>query len=211
MQTIHCNDGTKLEVGDEEYSQFRDWLTIDEDLSQRISELFWLDMFVGYRRSSLDCIAVLNTIKNLEIGELPNGVRPATPFERKPLIGLWHKQYYSGANLSYNVVDELEEGDPEGIFERVKDENIDAGEQSKQFLGKAMKLVRRSLKNRAEDPEKGLTGEWIIFTITDTGNLYLSLGYHYSGHSSKQRDQFLIDRIKKYCVPEFPDALAFVE
>lgn len=95
MPIIHCSDGTQLEIGDEEYAQFRNWLTVDPNLAQRISKLFWWDMFVGYKRSSLNCTAVLDTVKNLENGEPKNGVKPASQFRRPPLNGLWHKHHYS--------------------------------------------------------------------------------------------------------------------
>lgn len=205
MPIIHCSDATQLEAGDEEYGRFRDWLAVDSNLAKRISELFWLDMFVGYKRSSLNCRAVLDTVKNLERGERKNGVKPASEFKRPPLKGLWHKHHYSGQNLPMNVVTNLSKERLNEVAERLKEEGIPEVEQSKRYLGEAMKVVTDSLADRSACQR--LTGEWIIYAKSDAGNLYLSLGYHDPERPSKDRDEFLIKRIREHCVSEFPDTL----
>ncbi|SOE18833.1 hypothetical protein SAMN05877838_3777 [Hoeflea halophila] len=209
MPMIQCSDGTHLEAGEDEYVQFRDWLAVDSDLAQRISELFWLDMFVGYKRSSLDCRSVLETVKNLEKGEPKNGVRPASEFTRPPLKGLWHKHHYSGPYLPMNVANNLPDEMLKELVENLKTEDISPEEQNRRCLGEAMKLVKHSLADRSADQR--LTGEWIIFAKSDAGNLYLSLGYHKIGRPAKGRDEFLIGRIREHCVNEFPNILRLKE
>jgi len=204
-----CSDGSIIDITDEEFSSFRDWLKVEPDLEQRISQLFWLDMLIGYKKSSLNCQAVLDTVKNLEEGEPKSGVRPATRFKRPPLKGLWHKHHYSGANLPMNVANNLTEEKIADVAERLKGEDFAPEDMEARYRGEAMKLVTSSLAHRSQN--QSLTGEWIIFAKSDAGNLYLSLGHHDLGCPPKNRDQFLIDRIKKHCLLEFPDVRNLIE
>jgi hypothetical protein len=210
-----CSDGSNIDITDEEFSSFRVWLKVEPDLEQRISQLFWLDMFIGYKKSSLNCQAVLDTVKNLEEGEPKSGVRPATRFKRRPLKGLWQKHHYSGANLPMNVANNLTKGklaevaEVAEVAERLKGEDFAPEDREARYRGEAMKLVTSSLAHRSQN--QSLTGELIIFAKSDAGNFYLSLGYHDLWCPSKNRDQFLIDRIKKHCLPKFPDVLNLIE
>lgn len=209
MPIINCSDGTQLEVGKEEFARFRDWLVVDSNLAQRISELFWLDMFVGYKRSSLDCRTVLDIVKGLERGEPKNGLKSTSKFKRPPLKGLWHKHHYSGQYLPMNVADNILDDRLKEVAEKLKAEDIPPGERSHRYRGAAMKAVKDSLSDRSTNQK--LTGEWIIFAKSNDENFYLSLGYHNLGCPSTERDQFLIDRIRQHCVQEFPGALDFLK
>ncbi|CDN55283.1 Hypothetical protein RG1141_CH29470 [Neorhizobium galegae bv. officinalis bv. officinalis str. HAMBI 1141] len=212
MLRINCSDGSKLEATEDEFAQFRNGLVVqlDDRLEQRISHLVWMDMFVGYKRSSLNCFAVLGAIKNLEAGEPESGVKPATRFRREPLKGLWHKHFYTGANLPLNVINGLRDGELERIAEKLRNEGHQSEDlDRRRYLGAAMQAVKNSLAERSSAQK--LTGEWLIFAKCNTGNLYLSLGYHDQGCSSEERDHFLFERIKSHCAHEFPDLHMFIQ
>jgi len=196
LSRIKTTDGSSLEFTAEEFCRFRNWLRVEADLDSQISALLWFDMYVGYTMQNLNCWAVLRAMKNLESGEPDSGVKTATCFKHPPLEGLWHKHYFSGSYLSRKLAIELSDDGIERIAEHPRKRKVPPNEEKQAYLGAAMKAVLKPLAERSSAQK--LTGEWLIFAKCDTGNLYLSLGFHDSG------DQFLYDRIAKHCVVDFP-------
>src|SRR5208282_5512037 len=74
------------------------------EFASRMSELIWRDIFGLHTQEGVNPNAIFAAIKNVELEAAPNGTRPARPFEREPLIGLWHKHYFAPAHLPGNVL-----------------------------------------------------------------------------------------------------------
>ena len=175
---------------------------MDPGLEKRISQLFWWDMYVGYELCKLNCIAVIDMVKNLEEGEPFSGVKPATLFKHPPLKGLWHKHYYSGGNVPQNVINQLGEGGLRKIAEEFTREKIPANERTSRARQVAGTTVVNALENRGSSGK--LTGEWLIFAKHKLGSLYLSLGFHDAG------DNVLFNRIEKHHPGHFPELSTLV-
>lgn len=202
MPTLIATDGTKLKVSQEQFNKFRDWLRVESDLENRISALFRLDMYNGYELCNLNCISVLDAIRNLEKGEPFSGVKPATCFRHPPLKGLWHKHHYSGNNVPQNVENALGENGIQKLADSLKNEGISTNAMEPRCRQAAGAAVVEALKNRGHEGK--LTGEWLVFAKHESENFYLSLGYHGID------DAVLFERIKKYHPDHFPELSTLV-
>jgi hypothetical protein len=173
------------------------------EVANRMSELFWLDVYV-LEKLDVTPFTILNAVKEaekVESGELPTGVKRATPFRRMPLKGLWHKHYFSAGFILKNLSNAYRiKSDKliDDILERAS--QIDDPEQRVKDVGRL--LVTEAIERR--DADKELTGEWVIFLRRNAENYYLCCGGHKSG------DQYLYDRIVDHCPQDFPDILSWI-
>jgi hypothetical protein len=167
----------------------------DSELSKRMSELIWFDLYVMDAEFGFSPHDVLNAIKDLEKGELPSGTKPASQFRNMPLKGLWHKHFFSAQFLVQNLLLGLGK---RGL-EKIANEVMDPGKPiiTQEMLEELVhRVTHEPLESR--DADKKLTGEWIIFLKHEGKNYYLCCNTHNAG------DQFIFDRILEHCVRDFP-------
>lgn len=175
---------------------FRDAYVSDADLSGRMSELLWFDMYVLDKEFGINPREVLYSIRNLEAGEPHSGIKPASPFKNPPLKGLWHKHYFSAQFLPTNIALALGKNGVEKLVNEVMDPRkyeIITPDMIKEL---AHRVIHEPVELR--DHMGKITGEWVIFAKHQGKNYYLCLNTHQAG------DQFIYDRILKYCVRDFP-------
>ncbi|MEA3197371.1 MAG: hypothetical protein QOF32_1423 [Gammaproteobacteria bacterium] len=68
--------------------EFFSFYVSDADLLARMSELLLFDIYVLEESFGVSPRDVLSSIANLEAGEPPNGIKPATQFKKLPLKGI---------------------------------------------------------------------------------------------------------------------------
>jgi hypothetical protein len=86
-----------MQATSDELAAFRGEYLSSTELAERMSELFWFDVYVLNAWFDIDPHDILDVINELESGEKSTGVKPATPFNNLPLRGLWHKHYFPPA------------------------------------------------------------------------------------------------------------------
>lgn len=102
-----------------------------------------------------------------------SNTKPATPFVRAPLVGLWHKHHHQAQFLLKNLHQELYRP---GTVEAACAPHI--GRTVEEVAGAiAYELVIGAYARRAA--ESRVTGEFIVYELgPDGANLYLTLGSH---------------------------------
>jgi hypothetical protein len=186
-----------ISITHERLMQFRSfYISEDSDLSARMSELLWFDIYVLDQEFGVGPHEILSSINNLEAGEPHSGIKPATAFKNPPLKGLWHKHYFSAHFLATNILLALGKKGLEKLVEEVMDPKKSSIVTHEMIEELARRVTREPVENR--NSLGRLTGEWIIFARHDGKNYYLCLNTHDAG------DQFVYDRIMQYCVRDFP-------
>jgi hypothetical protein len=182
--------------------QFFSFYVSDPDLLARMSELLLFSIYVleqSFRVSPRD---VLNSIANLEAGEPPSGIKPATQFKKLPLKGIWHKHYFSAVFLVNNIILALGKDGAEKLVDEVMGQSNSPVITREMINDLTHRVVVGSFENRQADGK--VTGEWLLFTKHGGKNYYLDLNTHGAG------DTFIYDRIMEHCVPDFPDLKAWI-
>jgi hypothetical protein len=176
---------------------FRDMYVGTSELATRMSELLWFDIYVLDSVFGVSTFDILSAIRDLEQGEPPSGVKPATQFKHLPLKGLWHKHYFSAHFLAANIALGLGK---HGV-EKLVNEVMDSAKSPIVTQEMINEFTRRVAQEPVEvrDANKALTGEWIVFLRHEGKNYYLCCNTHGAG------DQFIYDRIMEHCVRDFPD------
>ena len=191
VYTAKLND-RDIKITSRDLTSFREMYIGNSELSERMSELIWFDLYVMDAEFGVSPHDVLSAIKGLEKGELPSGTKPATQFRNMPLKGLWHKHFFSAHFLVQNLLLGLGK---RGL-EKIVNEVVEPGITQEMLDELAHRVTHEPLESR--DADKKLTGEWIIFLKHEGRNYYLCCNTHNAG------DQFIFDRILEHCVRDFP-------
>ena len=200
--TVELKDGKKEIVTDEELFHFRDMYVSNDDLKLRMSRLFLFDLYIMDFEFGISPQEILDSVIELENGEQPEGVKPATPFRNPPLKGLWHKHFFAARFLVDNLILSLGRNRLSEIFESAM--HPDKGDiVTKEMINEiAKRITHETLEKRNADNK--LTGEWIIFLPHGGNNYYLSIAAHHFG------DQNIFDRIIKETTRDFPQIAQWV-
>ncbi len=190
-------NGHDIAISSEKLVAFKNFYTSDADLSSRMSELLWFDIYVLDVEFGVSPHDVLRSITNMEDGEPHSGIKPATAFNRPPLRGLWHKHFFSAHFLVNNMALALGKNGLEELIEEVMDPTKSSTITKEMIEELAHRVTHEPVEMR--DQQGKLTGEWVIFAKHDGKNFYLCLNTHSAG------DQFIYDRITEHCVRDFPD------
>jgi hypothetical protein len=185
-----------VKVTSRDLAKFREMYLGTSELTDRMSELIWLDIYILDAAFGAGTHEILRAIKDLEHGEPLSGVKPATQFENMPLKGLWHKHFFSAHFLVENII--LGLGKTE--LERLVSEAMDAAKSTAEMINElAHRVTHEPLETR--NASKKLTGEWIVYLRHAGKNYYLCCNTH--THDARG-DQFIYDRIMEHCVRDFP-------
>jgi hypothetical protein len=169
----------------------------ESELADRMSELLWLDIYTLDAEFGVRPHEILAAIQDLEQGEPPAGVKPATQFKHPPLKGLWHKHFFSAHFVVKNIVLGLGQTGVEKLVNDVMNSGKSPVITQDMIRELAHRVVHDPLE--ARDANKELTGEWIIYLRRLGKNYYLCCNTHNAG------DQFIYDRIMQQCVRDFPE------
>jgi hypothetical protein len=188
-------------ISDEQLAAYFDRFGLDAAVKSRISELFWVDLYIYAEQYDVDPTEVLREISDLETGAGASQTKPAAEFRRDPLKGLWHKHFFSARFVPQNIANGLRGGALEKLVDEVLDANKSEPVTADMIAELSRRAVHEPLENRAD--QNTLTGEWIVFAKHGGQNYYLCLNTHRAG------DQMIMDRIRTHCTRDFPflDAL----
>lgn len=190
-------DGHDISITGDKLAAFRSVYVPAGDLSSRMSDLLWFDMYVLDVEFGVSPHDVLKSIQNLEAGEPHSGIKPATEFRKAPLKGLWHKHFFSAHFLVNNISLALGKDGLERLVEEVMDPKKSSTITREMIEELAHRVTHEPVEKR--DQQGKITGEWVIFAKNGAKNYYLCLNTHNAG------DQFVYDRIMEHCVRDFPD------
>lgn len=188
--------GFVIKVSGSQLSAFATRHKLSDEIHRRISELFWLDLYVYFEGFNVDPDNILCEIRYLENGTPRTETKAAAPFLHKPLKGLCHKHWFAANFVPGNILNAYNDNhfgqeveallaspkaltDPEGLAKDL-----------------ANKLTFGAFEGRAHNNK--LTGQWIVFAQHDQKNYYLCLNTHEAGN------QAIFDRINSYCTKDFP-------
>lgn len=195
--TVELKDGRNETVTDEKLFNFRDMYVSDNSLKSRMTRLFLLDLYIMDLEFGISPHEILGSVKELENGENPEGVKPAAPFRNPPLKGLWHKHFFAARFLVDNLLLGLGKN---GLSQIIETEmHPDKGDiVSEEMINEvARRVTHEPLQKRNADNR--LTGEWIIYLPHQGENYYLSIAAHHFG------DQRIFDRIIAETKRDLPD------
>jgi len=192
-------NGHDISITADQLANFRKAYISNNDLSSRMSNLLWFDMYVLDMEFGVSPRDILKSINNLEAGELHSGIKPATAFRNPPLKGLWHKHFFAAHFLVNNISLALGKNGLEMLVEEVMDPKKSSVITLEMIEELAHRVAHEPIEKR--DQQGKMTGEWVIFAKNGGKNFYLCLNTHDAG------DQFIYDRITEHCVKEFPDLL----
>lgn len=169
--------------------------------SNRIGRCLWFDLLVLRTRYNIAIDEVLQPLLDLECGEPPSGVKPATPFTRHPLKGLWHKHWFSARFLPANILAVTQrKNSMNWIWEIAKEGDL----LTEELIGQIAHHMTIGVFEKRY-ASKQITGEWIIFLPHAGLNYYLCLGTHETG------DERLDEKIRSLCVLDFPDIHRWID
>jgi hypothetical protein len=185
-----------------EIQEFGRAIGLDAAAPGRCSTLLRIELYAEtILMQRMNPAKVVHEIRNLEAGTQTIGTKPATPFKRPPLQGLWHKHYLRDGlhSMALNLRLGLKRhGLP--LFEQRVREAQEANEERylshEDIAAIADDAVMGNYQRRHQAGE--LTGEWIIYAQHAGKNYYLCLGQHDSG------DDVLRKKIDDLCIHEFP-------
>jgi hypothetical protein len=192
-----------VKISSHALAAFREMYLPTSDLTTRMSELLWFDIYVLNAAFGVSPNDILSSIMEVEQGEAPSGVKPATRFNKLPLKGLWHKHYFSAHFVPTNIVLGLGKDGVEKLVNEIMAQSsspIITQEMIDEF---AHRVTHDPIEKR--DDRKKLTGEWVVYLPHDGKNYFLCCSTHEAG------DQAIYDRIKEHCVRDFPEILAWIK
>jgi hypothetical protein len=167
-----------------------------------MSQLILLDLYVMDYEFGISPHEILASIKELEAGETPTGVKPATPFKHPPLKGLWHKHFFGARFLVHNLLNGLGKNGLRAMVEKVMDQAISPVITREMIEELAYRVTHEPLE--ARDAAGKLTGEWIVYVKHAGKNYYLCI----NGHDTP--DQVIYDRIIEHAAKDFPDVKQWI-
>ncbi|MAR01750.1 MAG: hypothetical protein CMI00_14580 [Oceanospirillaceae bacterium] len=185
-----------ISITPEQLADFKSLLRFDDDLKSRVSDLFYLDLYIYSTEFSVNPAIITEEIINLENGDGQTNTKLATEFRKMPLKGLWHKHFFCQNFLAQNIQIALGKDGIEKIIREVLEESGKSHIELSETSEIARRVINNPLNKRTQN--NSLTGEWIIFSKHEGKNYYLCLNTHNSG------DENIASRIKNHCISQFP-------
>lgn len=169
----------------------------DASLSARVSLQFCVTLIAYDLRYGLG-ESILRAVNELETGRSMAGTKPATPFKRPPLLGLWHKHFTDARFLADNYLLAARNAERVQMLEELVPEleGLSAKDVAERIVQKVYvePVEQRFASQRA-------TGEWIVFLPRAGRNYYLTCSTHRRGRESQQS---MRDEIISICSLDFP-------
>ncbi|QYM73185.1 hypothetical protein K1X45_01670 [Pseudochrobactrum sp. Wa41.01b-1] len=169
----------------------------NNELASRMSELFWVEMYMLAHVYGIAPEEVLQSVYELESNSTTSGTKTATQFRNPPLRGLWHKHYFTARFYASNLLLGLGKNGMLKMAEEIFNPQVSNTITREMVSEFARRLSTEPYENRYRQGK--LTGEWIVFARHNDKNYYLSLSTH------KTDDQIIYENIISACTKEFPD------
>jgi hypothetical protein len=134
----------------------------------------------------------MDDLRRLEGREAsPSMTKPPAPFEKPPLIGLWHKHHSQPGFLARNIVLHWKSRDGRKQLDRLCNDLSATGKMAQ--LPHHLGIDGYGSRAAAH----AITGEWIVFVPFEGRNYYLTLGKH-------GKDRLVVANTMA-CMAEFPE------
>jgi len=160
----------------------------------RISWAFVADLYFLERFQHVDPMDILREIIGLEGGPYNSTTKQETQFSYPPLVGLWHKHFFSPRFIPKNIQIHLGKN---GIKDIITNTVPLGGILSREAITEiANQIVTGSIQERSS--KKRMTGEWIVFAKYSDSNFYLKIETH------DNIDSVIYNNIAIACSPQFP-------
>jgi hypothetical protein len=193
--TVELKHGNKS-ITPEQLADFKALLMFNDDLKSRVSELFYLDLYIYATEFCVNPMMIAEEVINLENGDGTTNTKLASEFRRMPLKGLWHKHFFCQHFIAPNIQIELGKNGMDKIISDVMEKSGNSDFEPSDISEIAKRVTYDTLNKRTE--RNSLTGEWILFSKHEDKNYYLCLSTHNSG------DEYISSRIQSLCANQFP-------
>ncbi|CAM4503565.1 TPA: hypothetical protein ACGUPG_004325 [Vibrio vulnificus] len=167
---------------------------LDELIPNRYSEILVVDLLMNLELNGIDPRSIIEQIERLERTDVEGYTKQATQFKHAPLFPLWHQHYFSAHYLIHNIQNEHRRN-----FKNIWDKSM--GEQGSLIEQHHINnLLHNAFEGAIEtrSDEKRMTGEWLVFSAQETGNVYLCMATHTTG------DENIYKKLAYCCERQFP-------
>lgn len=193
--TVNLENGD-ITITPEQLADFKAFLRFNDDLKSRVSELFYLDLYIYATECFVNPMMIAEEVINLENGDGTTNTKLASEFKNMPLKGLWHKHFFCQQFIAKNIQIGLGKNGKGNIIRDVMEKSGNSHFEPSDISEIAKRVVYGTLNKRTEG--NSLTGEWILFSKHENKNYYLCLSTHNSG------DEYISSRIQNHCANQFP-------
>lgn len=125
--------------------------------------------------------SVIDEMDYLEGLHIATKTKPESQFRKKPLYPFWHKHYFSAQHLitNINVRWNINNGGNKDLDNLIFDVAQQYGDDENSWPDQLVhRLIMGGFEERAE---RGLTGDWLIYSKYNNENYYLDLATHEEG------------------------------
>ncbi len=187
--------GKEYSISTNELQLYKESLNLNHKFSSRISQFFLLDLYIFQNEFSISPQEIISEIEFLEGITATSKTKPHTQFNRKPLLGLWHKHFYSSQFLPTNIQNSYNRKAIANIVDDALEgsENNLVTEEIAALL--SMRLTYKPLVDRIDNGK--ITGEWIVFAEDNGQKYYLCLATH------NEPDEIIARKIRNNCIRDF--------
>ena len=187
-------NGKTKRIDGQKRTEFVQFYGLDSLIPNRYSEVLVVDLIMNLELNGIDPRHIIDEIKQLETLDGGGYTKEATQFKHAPLHPLWHQHYFSAHYLVPNIKNEIKKNF-NTIWGKSMGEKGSVIEQ-KHFDNLVHNVVVGTIETRSN--EKRITGEWLVFSMEPTGNIYLCMATHTTG------DKNIYDKVAYGCERQFP-------
>jgi hypothetical protein len=197
-------DAVPRVVTDAEVCRFAEVIGLSQVAPGRCSRLFLFQLYCCAIDPNIaklfgDPAKIDAEVRSLEGLGCSVGTKPAEPFSKLPLLGLWKKHYLLGGlgSLATNI--KVGAGRKGREFRCIAKARYNPATNHLSPMAISKSIADDVINLYAERKyAQNLTGEWIVYAQHEAKNYYLCLAGH------KEGDQNIFERIRQGCVDEFP-------
>jgi hypothetical protein len=202
---IERNDKV-LTVSPAELKGFSEFFIRDENIRERCSERFILDLYVYANTAGLNPAMIFEELEILESPDRQSRTKPETKFSRAPLKGLWHKHFFSSHFIAKNMQIANGRGNINSVIKQAlkKFEGMDRTVENCKAIAKEISSGNLELFDKRSESNQ-LTGEWIVFAKVDSANYYMCIDFH------ETDDQVVYDKVINACKDNFESLVPIIE
>jgi hypothetical protein len=150
---------------------------------------------------------VIDEIESLEGLRRPLNTKPAAPFRKPPLKGLWHKHFSTSRHIIHNIGERwgMATGGNKDLDAMITEAGLQSGSDMQAVISR---VVHRFVIDGASDRSQAtrMTGDWIIFAKNQSNeNIYLDLATHKEGRTAPEK---LLQKLADGSSIEFPEVFS---
>ena len=187
-------NGETKRIDAQKRTEFVQFYGLDSLIPNRYSEVLVADLIINLELNGIDPSHIIDEIKRLETLGGNGYTKEATQFKQAPLHPLWHQHYFSAHYLVQNIKNEIKK-DFNSIWDKSMGEEGSVIEQ-RHIDSLVHNVVMGTIETRSN--EKRITGEWLVFSMAPSGNIYLCMATHTTG------DQNIYDKLAYSIELQFP-------